>query len=229
MAALVAADTLGQRGERVRLLLPGRGVGGGFAALRRDGRTPGLGVRLLELSDEGDEARCPRSRPTAPAATARMCAASAPGCRSWWAPGSSRPAAPRWSSRARSAPTTSSSRSTSRRCAACSARRRPTPWPPRCRPAGRGVGRCGRPGADRAAQLDGLTLEQASLANHGEGFHRRVVAPLCDKARRRRRRRRPRLAAPKGLGAVFHPRTLLQALRGEPLGFRRAPLPHGGR
>ena len=53
IAALVAADALAARGEHVRLLLPERGVGGGFAAIRREGRVLELGVRLLELAYEG--------------------------------------------------------------------------------------------------------------------------------------------------------------------------------
>lgn len=53
VAALVAADALAERGAAVRLLLPARGVGGGFAAIRRDGRVLELGVRALELGYEG--------------------------------------------------------------------------------------------------------------------------------------------------------------------------------
>jgi hypothetical protein len=53
LAALVAADALGRDGAEVELLLPARGVGGGFAPLRREGRELELGVRLLELEYEG--------------------------------------------------------------------------------------------------------------------------------------------------------------------------------
>jgi len=56
VAALVAADALAARGEAVRLLLPERGVGGGFAPIERDGRVLELGVRLLELAYEGVDA-----------------------------------------------------------------------------------------------------------------------------------------------------------------------------
>jgi hypothetical protein len=55
MAALVAADALSARGEAVRLLLPERGVGGGFASISREGRLLELGVRLLELAYEDTE------------------------------------------------------------------------------------------------------------------------------------------------------------------------------
>lgn len=59
IAALVAADALAAAGEPVRLLLPERGVGGGFAAIRREGRVLDLGVRLLELAYEGTSPTTP--------------------------------------------------------------------------------------------------------------------------------------------------------------------------
>jgi hypothetical protein len=52
VAALVAADALAAR-RPVRLLLPRRGVGGGFLPLERDGRRLELGMRALELRYEG--------------------------------------------------------------------------------------------------------------------------------------------------------------------------------
>lgn len=60
-AALVTADALGAAGVPVRLLLPARGVGRGFAALPHDGRMLQLGVRLLELSYEDDAVPPPLS------------------------------------------------------------------------------------------------------------------------------------------------------------------------
>jgi hypothetical protein len=56
IAALVAADALGRAGRSVRLVLPAKGVGGGFRAMRRDGRRLELGVRVLELGYEDDAA-----------------------------------------------------------------------------------------------------------------------------------------------------------------------------
>lgn len=50
--ALVAADRLAAAGRPVRLLLPERGVGGGFASRRLHGRTLELGLRTLELDHE---------------------------------------------------------------------------------------------------------------------------------------------------------------------------------
>jgi len=59
VAGLVTADALARAGRRVELHLPARGVGGGFMALRRDGRRLELGVRLLELGYEDDPASVP--------------------------------------------------------------------------------------------------------------------------------------------------------------------------
>jgi hypothetical protein len=59
MAALVAADALAAKGEKVRLLAPERGLGGGFASIPREGRLLELGVRLLELSYEDTRAPPP--------------------------------------------------------------------------------------------------------------------------------------------------------------------------
>jgi hypothetical protein len=66
IAALVAADALSSAGEPVRLLLPKRGVGGGFAAIRREGRSLELGVRLLELAYEGVQETPPPLRDYSP-------------------------------------------------------------------------------------------------------------------------------------------------------------------
>ncbi len=52
IAALVAADAAARAGRSVDLLLPARGVGGGFRPLEVDGRRLDLGVRLLELDRE---------------------------------------------------------------------------------------------------------------------------------------------------------------------------------
>ena len=52
IAALVAADARLRRGGAVDLLLPRRGVAGGFAPLEVKGRRLGLGVRLLEIDRE---------------------------------------------------------------------------------------------------------------------------------------------------------------------------------
>jgi hypothetical protein len=53
IAALVAADAAAAAGTPVELLLPRRGVGGGFAPLPLDGRRLERGLRALELRYEG--------------------------------------------------------------------------------------------------------------------------------------------------------------------------------
>jgi hypothetical protein len=53
VAALAAADALAGQGRPTRLLLPRRGVGGGFVPVARDGRTLERGMRVLELHYEG--------------------------------------------------------------------------------------------------------------------------------------------------------------------------------
>lgn len=53
IAAVCAADALAARGRSVRLLLPRKGVGGGFLPVVRDGVPLELGMRVLELHYEG--------------------------------------------------------------------------------------------------------------------------------------------------------------------------------
>ncbi len=60
VAALVAADAAAAAGHRVDAYVPNRGVGAGFAPIRRDGRQLPLGFRVLELVVDADH---PRSAP----------------------------------------------------------------------------------------------------------------------------------------------------------------------
>lgn len=222
IAALVAADTLAAAGRPVRLVLPQRGVGGGFAAIRHGGRTLELGVRLLELSYEDDGA------PVPPLAAYR------PGI------GGHRPYARlvrRWVTEllgdrlvAVAAPqmvlddrlvddilfTVDLSSLPGTLCA-----------PERAAMAAEVAAALQARGRDAgvldpalAGELADMTLQEASVANHGPRFHARVIAPLCDKVL-------PggagRVLAPlrrQAWAPVFHPRTLLQALRGERPAFR---------
>jgi len=221
MAALVAADTLGARGRRVRLLLPERGVGGGFAALHRDGRTLELGVRLLELSYEGDDAPVPPlsayrpggHRPYVRRIRAwvqelvgdRLVAVDRP---AMVLDGARRADDILFTVDLTTLRDTLGDHDADVMAAEVAAR------------LAAGAGDAGVLAPDRAAQLERLTLEEASVANHGERFHRRVIAPLCDKvvdggASAVLAPLRRKVWAP-----LFHPRTLLEALRGEPLGFR---------
>ncbi len=59
VAALATADALAAAGRPVRLLLPRRGVGSGFLPMERDGRRLELGMRALELRYEGTGAAPP--------------------------------------------------------------------------------------------------------------------------------------------------------------------------
>lgn len=61
IAGLVAADALARAGRDVRLVLPARGAGGGFLPMERDGRRLELGVRVLELGYEDDADPAPLS------------------------------------------------------------------------------------------------------------------------------------------------------------------------
>jgi hypothetical protein len=53
LSALVTADALAREGRPVLLLLPARGVGGGFMPVEREGRRLERGMRVLELHYEG--------------------------------------------------------------------------------------------------------------------------------------------------------------------------------
>ena len=53
LSALVTADALAREGRPVLLLLPKRGVGGGFMPVEREGRRLERGMRVLELHYEG--------------------------------------------------------------------------------------------------------------------------------------------------------------------------------
>ncbi len=59
IASLVAADELSRAGRPVRLLLPRKGVGGGFAPLAKDGRPLERGLRSFELGFEDEGAPPP--------------------------------------------------------------------------------------------------------------------------------------------------------------------------
>src|SRR3954447_5929669 len=63
-AALVTADALGRAGVPVRLLLPEKGIGRGFAPMpTSSGHKLQLGVRVLELAYEDDRAVPPLRAP----------------------------------------------------------------------------------------------------------------------------------------------------------------------
>jgi len=218
IAALVAADARLRRGGAVELLLPRRGVGGGFVAVDAAGRRLGLGVRVLEIDreDAGESPPLSEYRPgfQAHAGFVRRVAELVEGL-----------VGPRLRELPRPSMAIDGrlvddiyftvdleglpallSRDEARRTAEQAAA-------------------AARAGGD-AGVLDGrhdlysCTLEAASRANHGDLFHERFVAAMCDKIH------------PRGAAAVvaamrrkvwmplFHPRTLAAAAAGRPTGFR---------
>lgn len=228
VAALVAADAIAAAGRPVRLVLPERGVGGGFAARAHEGRTLELGVRLLELAFEDTAAATPALDDYDPATT---------GHRPWTA------VVDAWVR----ALTGDRLREIGRPAMVLDGRRVDdvlftvdlTALPgelgaaERARMLGEVRGALASPGMTGAGVLDPahvpalatLDLETASLANHGATFHRRIIAPLCDKVLTGGA---AAVSAPlrrKVWAPLFHPRTLAEALAGAPVGFRpRRPL-----
>lgn len=222
VAALVAADSLAAAGRPVRLVLPQRGIGGGFAAIRHDGRTLELGVRLLELSYEDDGAAVPPLEAYRPgigghrpyARLVRRWVSELLGDRLVAV------AAPKMVLDDRlvddilftvdlsSLPGTLSAHERSAMAAEVDAALEAD---------GRDAGVLDPAAADELAHM---TLHEASLANHGTRFHARVIAPLCDKVLPGGAHRVLAPLRRQAWAPVFHPRTLLQALRGEQPVFR---------
>lgn len=219
IAALVAADALARAGRRVRLLLPERGVGAGFAPLRVDGCVLELGVRLLELGYEDDDAPVPPLADYAPGVSGhrpyvRLISEYVRGL-----VGDRLVAAPRptmvlggrevddllFTVDLSSLPEILD---TDDRAAMA-------------HEAADAVRAAGPAGvlAEGPARLETMSLGEASLTNHGRRFHERFVAALCDKV------------LPGGAGAVlaslrrkvwaplFFPETLRRALEGRDTGF----------
>jgi hypothetical protein len=222
VAALVAAEALAARGARVRLLLPEHGVGGGFAALRRDGHTLELGVRLLELSYEDDGAPIPPLRDYRPGV------------------GGHRPYA-RLVAEWVQARVGDRLREVDRPAMVIDGRRvddilftvdlerlaSALDDRERARMAdevARALDAAGHPAGvlapGGAARLAALSLHDASLANHGPAFHERFIAPLCDKVLPGGARRVLAPLRRVAWAPLFHPATLLEALRGERPRFR---------
>lgn len=215
-AALVAADGLAARGQAVRLLLPERGVGGGFLGRRVRGRTLELGLRVLELDHEAVDADAP------PPPLEEYRAASSTGHLPYL------PLVKGWVEE-------------------LAGDRLIELGPGRTVVDGRlredvfltadplGVGDALGPADRRAAAaelgphlaagvlggpLDGISLGAASLINHGQVVHERVIAPFADKvvaggADRILARYRRRVWTP-----LFWPQSIWEACVGRPLSFR---------
>lgn len=224
MAALVAADAIAAQGRPVRLLVPERGVGGGFAAMRRDGRTLELGVRLLELDFEDTQAVSPPLEDYLAGTTTTRPWARVIGdwVRELTGDGLREIARPEMVLDGRRTDDVLFTVDLSGLAAALgTAEREQMLAEVRAALAASGedAGVLAPSAADRFAAM---TLEEASLANHGATFHQRIIAPLCDKVIGGGA---AAVAAPlrrKVWAPLFHPATLAQALSGEPISFRPA-------
>jgi len=222
MAALVAADAIAAQDRPVRLLVPERGVGGGFAALHRDGRTLELGVRLLELDFEDTE---PVSPPlddyVAGTTTARPWArAIGDWVRELAGDGLREIARPEMVLDGRRADDVLFTVDLSALAGALGATEREQMLAEVRHVLATSGEDAGVLAPQAAGRFAAMTLEEASLANHGATFHRRIIAPLCDKVLAGGA---TAVSAPlrrKVWAPLFHPRTLAQALGGEPIAFR---------
>lgn len=222
IAALVTADALGACGHPVRLMLPERGVGGGFATVRHDGRTLELGARLLELGFEGADTAPPLAdyRPGIGAHRA-------------WAP-----VVERWARDLLG----NDIRPIGPPVMIHAGRRVPDvlftvdlgalpTWLPRALRARmleeadhaqRTLGDAGLLHPDHAVALHTASLHDASTAQHGPTFHRELIAPIVEKVLPGGCTDVAATLRRKVWAPLFHPRTLREALAGDPVAFRPA-------
>jgi phytoene dehydrogenase-like protein len=221
VAALVTADLLARAGTRVELLLPARGMGGGFASLRRDAYRLDLGLRLLELGydDAPSGAEAPIDgyrpglhghRPYVRLVGDYLTELAAGDLEEVEAPQllldgrlhddvllRCELSALRELLGARDAALVAAEAATVR--------------------ADLGdAGVLGPHGPD----LWQTTLEHASRLGHGATFHRRLIAPICEKLDRSGAQGILAALARKAWMPIFHPRTLWEGATGAPLGFR---------
>lgn len=218
IAALVAADAALRAGRRVELLLPERGVGGGFLPMPAAGRRLPLGVRLLEIDREDASPPPPlaayRPGPTGHAPFVRLVADWVDELVDGRLAEVGRPAMAVGDrltddiyftvdlDRVREA----LSREEARRTAAEAAAAR-------------------RAGGDAGVLGDGrdllaCSLEDASRANHGGTFHDRFIAPMCAKIHPGGAAAVPAALRRKVWMPLFHPATLERAAAGRPTGYR---------
>ncbi|MEI2702413.1 MAG: hypothetical protein V9E83_08445 [Baekduia sp.] len=220
IAALVTADAIARSGRPVHLYLPER-VGGGFAAIHKDGRTLELGVRALELRFENPVPPPPLSEYRPHIGNHRPWARL---IESWvfdllgervveirrpqmaWRGGVVDDLL--FTSDLTVLPSllTGDERQTmlgQARDARASTGYDAGVLAPEL------AGRCAR-----------MTVTEASIANQGPLYHELFVKPICDKLLARGG---DDCAAPlhrKAWATIFHPRTLIEALEGGPIGFR---------
>lgn len=218
IASLVAADAALGRGRAVELILPRRGVGGGFAPIVVNGRRLGLGVRLLEIDreDAGEPLPLADYRPAfqAHAGFVRCVAELVEGL---------------VGPRLREVPRPSMSvdgrlvddvyftvdlEGLPALVGDGDARRIAAEAEDACRTAGdAGV-------LDGRHDLFACSLEEASRANHGATFHERFIAPMCAKIHPDGAAVVPAALRRKVWMPLFHPRTLARAAAGRPTGYR---------
>ena len=221
VAALVAADALGAQGRPVRLLLPARGVGGGFAPIRREGRVLELGVRLLELGFEGAGPAPPLQDYRPGIGAHRPWAATVDRWVRDLFGDALRPIAPpEMLVGGRRVPDVLFSVDLVGLAATLPDDLRRTMLA-EVRAARADLGDdAGLLAPRHAARLATATLHEASIAQHGAAFHRRYVAALADKVLSGGARAVSAPLRRKAWAPMFHPRTLEQALAGEPIDFR---------
>lgn len=221
VAALVAADALGAEGRPVRLLLPARGVGGGFAPIRRHGRTLELGVRLLELGFEGVGEPPPLADYRPGVGAHRPWAGTVDRwVRDLAGDALREVAAPEMVVDGRRVPDLLFSVDLTGLAASLpdDLRRTMLEEARACRAA---LGDdAGLLAPRHGAWLRLATLEEASVAQHGAAFHRRYVAALADKVLAGGAGAVAATLRRKAWAPLFHPRTLEQALMGGPIDFR---------
>jgi hypothetical protein len=223
MAALIAADAIAAEGRSVRLLLPERGVGGGFAPIRRDGRVLELGVRLLELDFEDTTVDSPPlDGYVAGTTTARPWARVVGDWVRTLAGERLRAIGPPQmvlDGPRRAGDALFTVDLTGLVAALREDERATMLEEARAALAATGAD-AGVLAPEHAEAFAAMSLEEASLANHGPRFHATVIAPLCDKVLAGGARA---VAAPlrrKAWAPLFWPATLVQALAGEPIAFR---------
>ncbi len=218
VAALVAADARLRRGGAVDLLLPRRGVAGGFAPLEVKGRRLGLGVRLLEIDREDAGTPPPLADYVAgPSGHVPFVRTVAEWTRELAGDGLREADGLAMVTGGRlvddiyftvdldglraALPAAEADRTAAE---AADARRLD--------------GDAGVLGAGH--DLGALTLDDASRRNHGAAFHERFIAAMCRKIHPGGAAAVPAALRRKVWMPLFHPRTLEAAAAGRPTGYR---------
>jgi hypothetical protein len=217
VACLVAADARLRRGGKVELLLPEHGIGGGFAPLEVAGRRLGLGVRLLEIDreDAGTPPPLADYRP-GPNAHSDFVARVAEWVEDLVGPRLREVDRPMMALDGRLVDDIYFTVDLDGLAAAISpSEAERIALEARCAAEGGDAGVL-----DGAHDLLACSLEEASLANHGETFHRRFIESMCAKIHPGGAAAVPAALRRKLWMPLFYPRTLAQAAAGEPTGFR---------